>query len=126
MGKTIICHTLTMSTLIIILYLCMVTTCSCICTGASKNPRSSAVYIYIYIYIYVQKEYSLVWLEPFLVQGIYCLQYKHPATCMPCTMVVYATWLSICTELSSMPTIACSKCHGQLATTFTLNFEVAI
>ena len=43
MGKTIICHTLSMSTVIIVLYSCMVTMCKCKCTGASKNSRLSTV-----------------------------------------------------------------------------------
>ena len=69
--QTVICHTLAMSTIIIVLYLCMVTTCTCICTGVSKNSRFSAVYVH--------KESSLIWPDPFLAQGIYSLQYKHPA-----------------------------------------------
>ena len=71
MGKAIICHTLTMSAIIIVLYSCMATTCTCICTGVSRNSRFSAVYVH--------KESSLIWLDPFLVQGVYRLQYKHPA-----------------------------------------------
>ena len=40
MGKAIICHTLTMITVIIVLYLCMVTTCMHICTEMSKTKDS--------------------------------------------------------------------------------------
>ena len=49
----------------------MLTTCTCICTGVPKNSRFSAVYVH--------KEPSLVWPDPFLVQGVYHLQYTHPA-----------------------------------------------
>ena len=65
MGKTIICCTLTLSTVIIVLYSCMVTTYTCICTGVSKDSRFSIVYMC--------KEFSLVWPDTFLVQGIYRL-----------------------------------------------------
>ena len=58
-----------MSTIIIFLYSCMVTTCTCICTGVTKNSRFSNVH----------KESSLVWLDPFLAQSVYYLQYKHLA-----------------------------------------------
>ena len=71
MGKTIICCTFAMSTIIIVLYLCMITTCTCICTGLSKNSRLFAVCVH--------KEPSLVWPDPFLAQHVYRLQYKyHP------------------------------------------------
>ena len=39
-------------------------------------------------YVYTKKT-SLVWLDPFLVQGIYRLQYKCPPKPLP--MVLYAT-----------------------------------
>ena len=71
MCKSVICRTITMSTVIIVLYSYMVTIGMCICTGVSKNSRFSTVY--------VRKEYSLVWLDPFLAQGVYRLQYKHLA-----------------------------------------------
>ena len=71
MGKITICCTLAMSTVIIVLYSCMVTTWTCICTGVFKNSRFSA--------IYAHKESSLLWPDPFLAQGVYRLQYKHPA-----------------------------------------------
>ena len=45
MGKTIICRTLIISTVIIALYSCTVTTCICICTGVSENLRFSVVYM---------------------------------------------------------------------------------
>ena len=101
MGKSVICHTLAMSNIIIVWYSCMITTCMslCICTGVSKNSRSST--------IYVHKKTSLIWPDPFLVQGVYHLQYKHLAN-KPLSMVVYATQLSICAESSSRPTITCS------------------
>ena len=114
MGKTLICCTLAMSTIIVALHSCMVTTCMCIYTRVSKNSRSPTVY--------VQNESSLVWSHPVLAQGIHHLQYKCPA--MPLSMVVYATQLSICAKLSSRLTIACSICYVQLANTFTLNFGV--
>ena len=76
-GKTIICRTLIMSTI-----------STCICTGVSKNSGLSAVYEH--------RETSLVWLYPFLVHDIYCLQYKHPAK--PLSMVIMLCMqLSICT-----------------------------
>ena len=71
MGKTVICHTLEMSTIIIVLCSCMVTTCTCICTRVSKNSRFQAVYVH--------KKSSLIWQDPFLAQGVYCLRYKHLA-----------------------------------------------
>ena len=37
MGKTVICRTLAISTVIIVVYLCIVTTCMCIFTGVPKN-----------------------------------------------------------------------------------------
>ena len=60
MGKTAICRTLAMSTVIIVLCSCTVTMCTCVCAGVSKN-------------------FSLVWPDPFLAQGVYRLQYKHLA-----------------------------------------------
>ena len=113
-GKTLICRTLAMSTIIIVLYSCMVTTYMCICTGVYKNSRLSTVYM--------QRESNLVWPDPFLVQGVYHVKYKRLA--MPLSVVVYAAQLSICAELSSRLTIACSICYVQLATIFTLNFGV--
>ena len=73
MGKTVICRTLAISTIITVLYSCMVTMCMCICTGVSKKSRFSAVYVH--------KEYKIspVWPNPFLAQGVYCSQCKHPA-----------------------------------------------
>ena len=73
MVKTVIYHTLEMST--IVLYLCMVTICTYICTGESKNSRSSVVY--------VCKESTLAQQDPFLVQGVYHLLVQVPglATC---------------------------------------------
>ena len=70
MAKTKICHTLAMSTINIFLYMCMVTMGTCICTGVSKYSGFPTVYVH--------KESSLVWLVPFLVQGVYGLQYEHP------------------------------------------------
>ena len=54
MGKIVICRTLAVSAM-----------CTCICTRVSKNSGFSTVYMY--------KESSLVWPDPFLVQGIYRL-----------------------------------------------------
>ena len=79
MGKTIICCTFAMSTIIIVLYSCMITTCTCICTGLSKNSRFSA-----------HKESSLIWLDHFLVQGIYHLQYKHPAKALSMDVMLHS------------------------------------
>ena len=73
MGKTVICCTLAMNTIIAVLYLCMVTTCTCICTGVSKNPIFSAVYVH--------KESSLVRPDLFLAQGVYRLLYDYDHDC---------------------------------------------
>ena len=78
MGKTIICRTLAMSTVIIVLYLCMVTTCTYICTGVSKNSKSLAVYVH--------KEYNLVWPNPFLTQ----------VTCSISAQPCHLPWTYIC------------------------------
>ena len=82
MGKTIICCTLKMSTVIIVLYSCMVTTCMCtvVCIGVSKNLRLSAAHVH--------KEPNLVWPDPFLELGIYRLQYKHHTAAKALSMVV--------------------------------------
>ena len=80
MGKTIICRTFAMSTVIIGLYLCMVTTCTCVCTGVSITLRFSKAYTYVH------KESSLIWPNSFLAQGVYHLQYQHPAKAL--SMVV--------------------------------------
>ena len=87
MGKTIICCTLTMSTVIIVLSSCMVITCMCICIGVSRNSRFSAEYVH--------KESSLVWPDPFLVQGVYCLQYKHPAKAVKALSMVIMLHIAI-------------------------------
>ena len=84
MDKTVICHTLVMSTVIIVLYSCMITTF--ICAGVSKNSRSSAVYLH--------KESSLVWPDPFLAESVNRLQFKHPAKLF--SMVVYTYAHRIC------------------------------
>ena len=62
MGKTAICRTLTMSTVIILLCLCIVTTCMCICRGVYNYIRTQDSLQYNYVH----KESSLVWLNPFL------------------------------------------------------------
>ena len=54
-----------------------------------------------------------------LQQSVY-QAFAYKCLAMPSSMVVYVTQLSICAELSSRPTIACSICYIQLATTFTL------
>ena len=43
-GNTVVCRTLTLSTIIIDLYSCLVTMCTCICTGVFKNSRFSTVH----------------------------------------------------------------------------------
>ena len=82
MVKTVICHTLAMSTVIIDLYSCMVTTCMCICIGVSRNSRFSAVYAY--------KKSSLIWLDPFLVQGVYRFQYKQLAKVLSMVIILHS------------------------------------
>ena len=77
MGKAIIYHTLTV---IVVLYSCMVTTCTCICTGECLTTQDPLQYI---------DTKNLA----FLAQGIYHLQYKHPA--MPLFIVVYTTYIAI-------------------------------
>ena len=51
--------------------------------------------------VYMHKELNFVWLNPFLAQGVYCLQYKHPAKAL--SMVVMLRIAIICAELSSRP-----------------------
>ena len=87
MDTTIIFCTPTMITVIILLYSCTITTCTCIIQESLHiNSRSFA--------IYVHKESSLTGLDPFLVQGIYCLQYKCQAN-KPLSIVVYAMYVAI-------------------------------
>ena len=65
-------------------------------------------HMYVYVYrgvqelkvlhnIYVYNESSLVWPDPFLVQGIYHLQYKHPAKALSiwslCYVAIYMCWI---------------------------------
>ena len=99
MDKTVICHTLAMSSVIIVLCLCMVTTCTCICTGVSKNSRFSTVYVY--------KEPSFVWPNPFLAQGVYHLQYKHPAKTLS-IVVMLCSYLYVLIYLSG-PAHSCMQ-----------------
>ena len=77
MGKTIINHTLTMSTVIMVLYSCMVTTCTCICTTESKNSRSFTAYVH--------KECGLVWQDLF-----WCSPF---ITCSIRTQPCHSPWL---------------------------------
>ena len=117
-GTTVICFTLTMNTIIIVLCSCMVTTCIllCICTKAYKNSRSSG--------INVHKESDLVWPDPFLVRGDYCLQYTTQQCYFPLSYML-RSYVFICTELSSRPSIACSIIMLYTARyCFTLNFLV--
>ena len=76
MGKTIICRILA------VLDLCMVITCMCICARMSKNLRFFAVYLH--------KETSLAWLDRFLVLGIYCFLYKHPAKSLSMVIMLHS------------------------------------
>ena len=54
--------------------------------------------------------------RPFSGGGSYHMQYKTPAK--PPSMVLYATQLSICVELFSRPTIACSICMLHITSYF--------
>ena len=40
--------------------------------------------------MYVDKESALAWPDPFLAQGIYCLQYKHPAKVLSIVVMLYS------------------------------------
>ena len=117
MSNTVICHTLTMSicTVIIVLYSCMVTTCMCICTGVCKNSRFSEVHSYMCT-------------KNLVLYGCTLFQHRAFIACSISTQPRYSLQslcyitISICTELSSRPTIACSICQVQTAIIFTLNF----
>ena len=88
MGKTIICHTLAISTIIIVFYSCMVTTCTCICTGVSKNSRFSTVYVH--------KESSLIWLDPVQCRAfITCSISTQPrhSLWLLCYVAIYVCWI---------------------------------
>ena len=91
MVKTVISRTLAMSIVILVLCLCMVTTCTCICTGASKNSRFFTVYVY--------KESSFVRPNSFLAQGVYRLQYKHPAKTLS-MVIMLCSYLYVLNYLS--------------------------
>ena len=95
MGKTIICHRLALSTIIIVLYSCMVTTCTCICTGVSINSRFSKAYTYVH------KKSSLVWPDSFLAQGVYRLQYQHPAKALS-VVVMLCSYLYVLDYLTGL------------------------
>ena len=117
MGKSMICFALAMCTIIIVFYSCMVTTCTCICTGVTKNSRSSA---------------CSMCTKDLVLYGQTLLQHRAFITCSMSTHPSHSPWLymlrsylAIFGELSDRPTIACSICYVQLATTFTLNFGVA-
>ena len=113
--KTVICCRLPVSTVIIVLHSCVVITCTCIFTGVYKNSRSSAVF--------VNKKSSPIQLDPFLVEVDYHMQYKSPAK--PPSMVLYATQLSICVELSiASPQCSIRMLHINIAITFTLNIGI--
>ena len=71
-----------MSTVIIVLYSCMIATGTCICTEVSKNSRFSTVYVH--------KETNLVWPDPLIVQGVYRLQYKHPAQALSMLIMLHS------------------------------------
>ena len=80
-GKTIICRTLSMSIIIMVLYSCMIATSMCICTEVSKNSRFSAVY--------AQRIQSHM-ARPFIVRGVYHLQYKHPAKALSMVIMLHS------------------------------------
>ena len=89
MGKTVICCTLAISTVIIILYLCMVITCTCICTGVCKNSRFSAVYAHEeYIILYGR---TLFQRRPFIAYST-STQPSHSLT----MVVMLRSYISMC------------------------------
>ena len=55
-------------------------------------------HVYVYMYsktqrfstVYVHKELSLVQLDTFLVQGAYCLQYKHLAKALSMVVMLHS------------------------------------
>ena len=63
-----------------VLNLCMVT--MCMCTDKLKILRIQKYCSY--------NIHSFIWPGPFLAQGLYRLQYKHPAKPHALSMVVYA------------------------------------
>ena len=81
MGKTVICHTLAMSTIVIVLYSSIVTSHMCICTGVSKNSRFSTVYVH--------KESSLIWPDTSYGAGHLAITYS--ISPLPC----HLPWLYI-------------------------------
>ena len=125
-NEAITCHTHAMNTIIIIFYLYLVTTCMCTCTGVIRNSWSVSS-------ICAERIDSLV-TRPFLMWGIYCLQYKHLYLAMPriCILVVghistYVIFLALrCTKFSSSST----KLHVAynyviaIVTIFVFNFGV--
>ena len=150
MGKTIICYTLAMSTVIIALYSSMVTTSLVPKLLFPFYPPSQikmekavweqdyrGYHEHVYMYRSVQEPkilhssymstknlisygWNLFWCRVFIT----CRITAWPS---PLSMVVYAMKSSIiCARLSSRSTIACSTCYIQLTTTFTLNLEVAM
>ena len=68
----------------------MVTTYMCTCTGVSKSLWYSIVSVHKENLVLCGQS-GFACGQPFLVQGVYCLQYKRPA--MPLAMVTYAMYL---------------------------------
>ena len=60
---------------------------------------------------------------PFLAQGIYRLQYKHPAEAL-FMVIMLRSYLNVLNYLAGPGHNACSICYIQLAITFTLYFRV--
>ena len=79
MLKTVICRTLTMSTIII--YSLVFIHGHHVFVKCLRTQDSSQ-------YMHVLKESSLVWPDPFLAQGIYHLQCKHPAKALDSSMII--------------------------------------
>ena len=112
MGKTVICCTLAMSTVIIVLYSCMVTTCPYVHMYVQECLRTQDPPQYMSRKNLVSYGQTLFWHRTFIA-------------CSISTWPYHATQLIISADLFSRLTIACNIiCYIQLATTFTLNFGV--
>ena len=98
MGKTVICRTFTMNTIIIVLYLYKV-----------------VMHVYVHMYVqeclrsqnspkYMSIKYLLmsVWHDLFLERGAYHLHYKHLAMALSMIVTLHS-YLALCAELSSRP-----------------------
>ena len=115
MGKTIISRTLVMSSTIIRSLVFM---------------HGHHVYVYMYKRIQelkilcsvcAQRIYSLVWLDPFLAQGVYCLQYKHLAKALSMGIML-CSYLYVLNYLAGPQLHIVNVSFSYVAITFTLNF----